>query len=70
MPDEQLLQGMDNFSIKWGDTLRNPHPRYVDTFEEEEEIDLDQVKDEISPLEGELATVRAKMQAHLKELGV
>ena len=44
-------------------------PRYVDTFEEEAEIDLDAVKDEITRLESELATVRAKMQAYLEELG-
>lgn len=43
-------------------------PRYVDTFEEEAEIDLDAVKTEITRLEGELATVRAKMQAYLEEL--
>lgn len=45
-------------------------PRYVDTFEEEAEIDLDAVQAEIATLEGQLATVRAKMQAHLQELGL
>jgi len=45
-------------------------PRYVDTFEEEAEVNLDEVKVEITRLESELATVRAKMQAYLKELGV
>ena len=45
-------------------------PRYVDTFEEETEIDLDAVKAEISTLEGQLATVRARMQAHLQALGL
>lgn len=45
-------------------------PRYVDTFEEEAEIDLDTVKADITRLETELATVRAKMQAYLEELGV
>ena len=45
-------------------------PRYVDTFEEEAEIDLDAVKVEISRLESELATVRVKMQGYLKELGL
>lgn len=45
-------------------------PRYVDTFEEEAEIDLDTVKADITRLESELATVRAKMQAYLEELGV
>lgn len=45
-------------------------PRYVDTFEEEAEIDLDAVKAEISRLESELAAVRVKMEANLEELGV
>ncbi|WP_035616172.1 type I restriction-modification system subunit M [Haloferula sp. BvORR071] len=44
-------------------------PRYVDTFEEEAEIDLDAVEQEISTLETELAAVRAKMQGYLEELG-
>jgi type I restriction enzyme M protein len=45
-------------------------PRYVDTFEEEAEIDLDTVKADITRLESELTSVRAKMQAYLEELGV
>ncbi len=45
-------------------------PRYVDTFEEEAEIDLDAVKNEITALESQLAEVRKKMANYLKELGV
>jgi type I restriction enzyme M protein len=45
-------------------------PRYVDTFEEEAEIDLDAVKAEIETLESQLVTVRKKMNGHLKELGL
>jgi len=45
-------------------------PRYVDTFEEEVDIDLVAVKKEIAGLEKELAAVRAKMDAYLKELGL
>ena len=45
-------------------------PRYVDTFEAEEEIDVAAVQEEIDQIEGELAEVRAQMQAYLKELGV
>ena len=45
-------------------------PRYVDTFEEEEEIDIKVVQQEIEDLESELAEVRQKMRFHLKELGV
>ena len=45
-------------------------PRYVDTFEEEEEIDLAAVKAEIANLEIQLSAVQDKMSAYLKELGV
>ena len=45
-------------------------PRYVDTFEEEAEIDLKAVKKEIKTLETQLAAVRAKMDGYLKELGL
>jgi type I restriction enzyme M protein len=45
-------------------------PRYVDTFEEEAEIDLDSVKKEITTLESQLAAVRKKMASHLKNLGL
>lgn len=43
-------------------------PRYVDTFEEEEEIDIDAVQQEIDQLEKELAQVRKQMAAKLKEI--
>ena len=45
-------------------------PRYVDTFEEEEEIDVAAVEKEIEQLEAELVEVRARMKQYLKELGV
>ncbi len=45
-------------------------PRYVDTFEEEAEIDLKAVKREIDGLEKQLVTVRTKMDGYLKELGL
>lgn len=45
-------------------------PRYVDTFEEEEEIDVKAVQEEIEKLEEELVTVRSKMREYLKELNV
>jgi type I restriction enzyme M protein len=43
-------------------------PRYVDTFEEEGEIDIDAVQAEIDKLEQELAEVRLKMAEKLKEI--
>lgn len=44
-------------------------PRYVDTFEEEEEIDIAAVQQEIEKIEADLAKTRAKMEGYLKELG-
>ena len=45
-------------------------PRYVDTFEPEEEIDVAAVQKDIDRIEAELADVRVKMAGYLKELGV
>lgn len=45
-------------------------PRYVDTFEEEEEIDLAAVKAEIADLELQLQDVQDKMRGYLEELGL
>jgi type I restriction enzyme M protein len=45
-------------------------PRYVDTFEEEEPVDLAKVKEEIKVLEGELSSVRKEMETYLNELGL
>ncbi|RZB35526.1 MAG: type I restriction enzyme M protein [Desulfobacteraceae bacterium Eth-SRB2] len=44
-------------------------PRYVDTFEEEEEIDIAAVKQEIEQIEAELAETRKEMNKYLEELG-
>lgn len=45
-------------------------PRYVDTFVDEEEVDIQAVQKEIEGLEKQLADVRAEMQRHLQELGI
>jgi len=44
-------------------------PRYVDTFEEEEEIDLMAVQAERKEIEAEIATLNEQMDSYLKELG-
>ena len=44
-------------------------PRYVDTFEEEEEIDLEAVRAERAVLKQELAELEVRMEGYLKELG-
>ena len=45
-------------------------PRYVDTFEDEDEIDLAAVQIEIDRLDAELTKIRVRLRHHLKELGV
>jgi len=45
-------------------------PRYVDTFEEEPEVDIAAVQKDINKLEDELKTVQVEMDKYLKELGV
>ena len=45
-------------------------PRYVDTFEEEAEVDIAAVQKEIETLEEELKTVQTEMDKYLKELGI
>ncbi|MGN2375600.1 type I restriction-modification system subunit M [Sphingobacterium spiritivorum] len=44
-------------------------PRYVDTFEEEEEVDIKAVQDEINLLKNQIADVESDMAKYLKELG-
>lgn len=44
-------------------------PRYVDTFEEEAEIDIKAAQAEINELEAKLVDVRKQMDGYLKELG-
>ena len=67
---------MDKFSYRASrDEIRENDynlniPRYVDTFEEEALVDIDEVKQNIAKIEAELAEVQAKMASYLKELGL
>lgn len=45
-------------------------PRYVDTFAEDEEVDVQAAQKEIEELEAELVEARAEMKRRLKELGL
>ena len=45
-------------------------PRYVDTFEEEELVDIEEVQRNIANIEAELAQVQAQMTKYLEELGL
>ncbi|MGO2054124.1 MAG: N-6 DNA methylase, partial [Halomonadaceae bacterium] len=44
-------------------------PRFVDTFEEEDEIDLMVVQAERKEIEAEIAKLNEQMDGYLKELG-
>jgi type I restriction enzyme M protein len=44
-------------------------PRYVDTFEEEDEVDIGAVQSEIQKLNSELENVEKEMEKYMKELG-
>jgi type I restriction enzyme M protein len=44
-------------------------PRYVDTFEEEEPVDMEAVKQNIANIKKELQEVEAQMEKYLKDLG-
>ncbi|WP_247268439.1 MULTISPECIES: type I restriction-modification system subunit M [Pseudomonas] len=44
-------------------------PRYVDTFEEEEEVDLHSIRNERQKLKSKLAKLELEMDDYLKELG-
>lgn len=45
-------------------------PRYVDTFEEEEPIDLQVVSDKIKSIDEEIASIDEKLAVYLRELGL
>ena len=45
-------------------------PRYVDTFEEEDMVDMDEVAEKITNIKSELAEVEAQMDKYLEELGL
>nr|VFK38988.1 MAG: type I restriction enzyme M protein [Candidatus Kentron sp. SD]VFK43829.1 MAG: type I restriction enzyme M protein [Candidatus Kentron sp. SD] len=57
---EEIIENDFNLSI----------PRYVDTFEEEEEVDIALAQRTIQDLEEELTQVRAEMNGLLDELGL
>lgn len=56
------------------ETIENDYnlniPRYVDTFEEEEPIDIHAVMREIKELEAKRVDLDKEIEGHLKELGL
>ena len=72
----QVWQNKDKYSyvasfdeIKENDFNLNI-PRYVDTFEEEELVDIDEVQRSIASIEAELVNVQTQMKRYLDELGI
>ncbi len=57
---EEVSRNDYNLNILW----------YVDTFEEEEPEDIDEVRQNISAIEVELAWVQAQIDKYLEELGL
>ena len=45
-------------------------PRYVDTFEEEAPVDIEEVQKNIADIESELVQVQSQMKKYLEELGI
>ena len=45
-------------------------PRYVDTFEEEEEIDIDEVHANLKKLDEEIKETTVEINKYLRELGL
>ena len=45
-------------------------PRYIDTFEPEEEIDIDEVQEELYEIDKQIAEVDVELNKYLKELGL
>lgn len=59
-PKSEIIENDYNLNI----------PRYVDTFEEEEPVDIKATQKNIEQLEKELVEVRKEMDGYLKELGI
>ena len=45
-------------------------PRYVDTFEEEEPVDLDEVSRELKAIDAEMQSTDSEIDKFCKELGI
>lgn len=59
-PFEELKENEFNLNI----------PRYVDTFEEEEIIDLVEVQNRLKALDSEIAVINKELAGYFKELGI
>ena len=57
---EEIIENEYNLNI----------PRYVDTFEEEEEVDLDEVSEDLKELAGEIESIDKEINKFCDELGI
>lgn len=68
----QVLTDKFSYRATFKDIVSNEFnlniPRYIDTFEEEEEVDIKAVHEEIVTLKTQLQDTEAKMEQYLKEL--
>lgn len=70
MPPSSKISYVASFDeIKENDFNLNI-PRYMDTFEEEEIVDIAEVQRNIASIKVELAQVQAQMKKYLEELGL
>ncbi len=72
--DERLPEDKFSYLATFDEIKENEFnlniPRYVDTFEEEEIIDIDEVRNNIKNIKSELVEVEAQLERHLEELGL
>lgn len=68
-PSEKFAYLATRDEIKENDYNLNI-PRYVDTFEEEEMVDMEAVAEKISKIKAELVDVESQMVKYLRELGL
>jgi len=57
---EEIIENEYNLNI----------PRYVDTFEEEEDVDLDEVSENLKELAGEIESIDKEINKYCDELGI
>lgn len=65
---EEKLSYLATFDEIWENEFNLNIPRYVDTFEEDPEVDIAAVQKKIEELEEELKQVQAEMDKYLKQL--
>jgi type I restriction enzyme M protein len=68
--DVEKFAHLASFEEVKGNDFNLNIPRYVDTFEEEELIDIEEVQENINRIKAELLDVETQMERYLKDLGL